>query len=380
MTERERRRKRRVAVVFGGRSAEHEISVVSAGSVLEALDPDRYDVVTIGIDKRGRWHRLRVLPQPRGPNALPSVGESGATVALSSEPGDSALVDDRGRRHEIDVVFPLLHGPFGEDGTIQGMLELVGVPYVGAGVLGSAVGMDKAVQKVLFEQAGLAVVPFNVVRERDWEADSTAVRQRAAVLGDVLFVKPAALGSSVGITKVKHPDELPGAIGLALSYGRKALVERAVDGAREIEIAVLGNDEPQASVAGEIVPSHEFYDYDAKYLDEHGAALLVPAPIEDGSLHRLQDMAVRAFRAIDCAGMARVDFFLMPDGAAYVNEINTIPGFTRISMYPRLWQASGLSYAQLVDRLIDLAVERHDLERKRGRTLERWTVPDVDIS
>jgi D-alanine-D-alanine ligase len=364
------RRRRRVAVVFGGRSAEHEISVVSAGSVLRALDPERYDVLTIGIDKEGRWHRLDALPAARSPGALPAVDDAGGrSVALSRDRGQSALVDDAGGREPIDVVFPLLHGPFGEDGTIQGMLELAGVPYVGSGVLGSAVGMDKAVQKVLFRDGGLEVVPFVVVQETEWERRPDDVVTHAAALGSPVFVKPAALGSSVGITKVKQPDDLPAALAGAFAYGRKALIERAMEGAREIELAVLGNDDPEVSVAGEIVPAHEFYDYEAKYLDEHGAALVVPAEVDDATLKELQEMAVTAFRAVGAAGMARVDFFLMPDGRAYVNEINTIPGFTKISMFPRLWETSGVSYAQLVDRLVELALERHEKERKRGHTL-----------
>jgi D-alanine-D-alanine ligase len=364
------RRKRRVALVFGGRSAEHEVSVASAGSVLRELDPERYEVINIGIDKDGRWHRLQALPAASAPDALPSVdGAGGPSVALSRQPGDSALVDDDGGREEIDVVFPLLHGPFGEDGTIQGMLELAGMPYVGAGVLGSAAGMDKAVQKVLFQAAGLAVAPFQVVHEIEWDRDRDRVRARARALGYPVFAKPAALGSSVGITKVKTSDELDAALEAAFAYGRKALLERSMEGGREIEVAVLGNDDPVASVAGEIVPSHEFYSYEAKYVDEHGAALLIPADIDGRTLGTVQAMAVRAFRAIDCAGMARVDFFLMPDGEAIVNEINTIPGFTKISMYPRLWEASGMTYAELVDRLLDLALERYELEHKRGRTL-----------
>jgi D-alanine-D-alanine ligase len=363
------RRRRRIALVFGGRSAEHEVSVVSAGSVLRALGPDRYDVLTIGIDKEGRWHRLDALPAAADPDALPAVDDAGGrSVALSKESGDAALVDDTGGREPIDVVFPLLHGPFGEDGTIQGMLELAGVPYVGAGVLGSAVGMDKAIQKVLFRDAGLAVAPLEVVREPEWDRDPEGVHRRAVRLGYPVFVKPAAMGSSVGITKVKDPGGLDPAMEDAFGYGRKALIERAMEDAREIEIAVLGNDDPETSVAGEIVPSHEFYDYEAKYLDEHGAALLIPAELEDGTLKQLQEMAVTAFRAVEAAGMARVDFFLMPDGTAYLNEINTIPGFTKISMYPRLWEASGLSYPGLVDRLVELAIERHAQERKRGKS------------
>jgi D-alanine-D-alanine ligase len=357
-------------VVFGGRSAEHEVSVISAKSVLAALDPDRYDVLTIGIDKQGRWHQLNALPASKGGGALPFVGaKEGQGIALSREPGDPALLADDGTRREIDVVFPVLHGPFGEDGTIQGMLELADVPYVGAGVLGSALGMDKAVQKVLFLEAGLPVVPHQVVHEREWEEDREAVEARAAGLGLPLFVKPSTLGSSVGITKVKQLDDLPGAIEEALSYARKALVEASMEDAREIECAVLGNDDPVASVPCEIITDHEFYDYHAKYVDPDGTAFEVPARLSESVEEEVQRMAVVAFHAIDAAGMARVDFFVRDPGEIIVNEINTIPGFTQISMYPKMWEASGLSYAELVDRLIELAIERHEKERKRGRTL-----------
>jgi D-alanine-D-alanine ligase len=364
--------KRRVVVLFGGRSAEHEISVISARSVLDALDPERYEPIPIGVTKQGRWQLM-----PTGPpslaagieaSALPGVDpSSGEEVALDQEPGSQALVATDGSRTEIDVVFPVMHGPYGEDGSIQGFLEMAGVPYVGAGVLGSAVGMDKAVQKVLFAAAGIPVVDHEVVHEREWEEDPEGVAARAEHLGYPLFVKPAALGSSVGITKVLHGGALRAALEETFRFGRKAVLERAVEGGRELECAVLGNDDPVASIAGEIVPrGHEFYDYDAKYLDERGAELLVPAPIDPDTLEEVQRLAVAAFRAIDCAGMARVDFFLTADGRLYLNEVNTIPGFTTISMYPKLWEASGLSYPELVDRLIDLAIERHEAERKKG--------------
>jgi D-alanine-D-alanine ligase len=368
------RRRPRVLLIFGGRSAEHEVSVVSAASVAGALDPDRYEVVAVGIDKEGRWHLLPGPPalEPGSAQALPSVREdAGSEVALAREPGSRELVDQSGERRSFDVVFPVLHGPFGEDGTIQGLLELAGIPYVGAGVLGSAVGMDKAVQKVLFRAAGLRVVPHVVVHDREWLEDPEAVEAKAADLGYPVFAKPAALGSSVGVTKVHEVGGLSPAMKHAFEYGRKALLERSMEGAREIEVSVLGNDDPVASVAGEIIPKgHEFYDYEAKYVDEDGAQLVVPADIPPETLEEAQRMAVTAFRAIDCAGMARVDFFLEPSGGLYVNEINTIPGFTNISMYPRLWEASGLSYTELVDRLVQLAMERHDAEARRGRSLE----------
>jgi D-alanine-D-alanine ligase len=366
-------RRLRVLLLFGGRSAEHEVSVVSARSVLEALDPERYEVVAVGIDKEGRWH---LLP---GPQALPegASGElaavtpgSGSEVVLAREPGARELVTDRGDRTTFEVVFPILHGPFGEDGTVQGLLELAGIPYVGAGVLASAVGMDKAAQKVLFRAQGLDVAPHAVVHEREWREDPEAVEARTADLGYPVFVKPAALGSSVGITKVHEPEHLERAMDGAFRYGRKALVERSMEGARELEVSVLGNDDPVASVAGEIIPKgHEFYDFEAKYLDEHGAQLVIPADVPPEIMEEAQRMAVVAFRAIDGAGMARVDFFLLPDGRLSVNEINTIPGFTHISMYPKLWEASGLSYPELVDRLLRLGIERQDLESKRGRPL-----------
>ena len=265
----------RLVLVFGGRSAEHEISVASATSVLSALDPDRFDVTLIGIDRDGRWLRLPALPAAvPGPRRCPAWRpRSGAVVALSRDHGEQALVSEDGAFEPIDVVFPVLHGPYGEDGTIQGMLELAGVPYVGAGVMASAVGMDKAVEKILFAAAGLPVAPYEVVREHEWADDRESVEAAAEALGLPLFVKPARLGSSVGVSKVKHVDELAAAVERALSFDTKVLIEASIEGGREIECAVLGNEEPVASVPGEIVPSHEFYSYEAKYLDEHGAAL-----------------------------------------------------------------------------------------------------------
>jgi D-alanine-D-alanine ligase len=364
--------KRRIVVLFGGRSAEHEVSVLSARSVLDALDPERYEAIPIGVTKRGRWVRMPAGPPALGPAeeaaALPGVdASSGTEVALAQDPGARALVAGDGSRTEIDVVFPVMHGPYGEDGSIQGFLEMAGVPYVGAGVLASAIGMDKAVQKVLLAAGGIPVVEHLVVQERAWEEDPEGVEAGAEHLGFPLFAKPAALGSSVGITKVHGGGELRPALERALRYGRKALLERALEGARELECAVLGNDDPVASVAGEFVPrGHEFYDYEAKYLDERGAELVVPAELEPETLEEVQRLAVAGFRAIDCAGMARVDFFLTGDGRLLLNEVNTIPGFTSISMYPKLWEASGVPYPDLVDRLVELAIERHEAERKKG--------------
>jgi D-alanine-D-alanine ligase len=351
----------RVLLVFGGRSEEHEVSVVSAAAVARALDPERYEVLSVGIDKQGRWHQLPGPPAlEAGPaDRLPSVGpESGSEIALSREPGARELVSGSGERQAVDVVLPILHGPFGEDGTIQGLFELAGIPYVGAGVLASAVGMDKAVQKVLFRAAGLPVVRHEVVTDHEWSEDPDAITARAEALGTPLFVKPAALGSSVGITKVKSLADLPEAMDEAFRHGRKALIEESAEGAREIEVGVLGNDDPVASLPAEIIPKAEFYDYRAKYLDD-STELEVPADLPPEIVDEVQRMAVAAFRAIDCAGMARVDFFHREPNELIVNEINTIPGFTEVSMYPRMWEASGVPYADLLDRLIELALERH---------------------
>ena len=359
-------RKTRVLLVFGGRSEEHEVSVISAASVARALDPERYEVVSVGIDKEGRWHLLHAPPalEARGADELPSVSpQAGSGIALSRDPGARELVTDSGEREPIDVVLPMLHGPFGEDGTIQGMLELAGIPYVGAGVLASAVGMDKAVQKVLFSAAGLPVVRHEVVTEHEWREDPDAVAARAESLGTPLFVKPANLGSSVGITKIKSLADLEEAMEEAFRHDRKALIEESAEGAREIEVAVLGNDDPVASLPAEIIPKAEFYDYRAKYLDE-STELEVPARLPAEVVEEVQRMAVTAFRAIDCAGMARVDFFYREPSELIVNEINTIPGFTEVSMYPRMWEASGVPYAELVDRLIALALDRHAADRR----------------
>jgi len=357
----------RVLLIFGGRSEEHEVSVVSATAVARALDPQRYEVVSVGIDKQGRWHRL-TGPQAleaRGAGELPSVGpESGADIALSREPGARELVGEGGERQPVDVALPILHGPFGEDGTIQGLFELAGVPYVGAGVLASAVGMDKAVQKVLFRAAGLPVVRYEVVFDHEWDEDPDAITARAEALGAPVFVKPAALGSSVGITKVKSLADLPEAMAEAFRHGRKALIEESAEGAREVEVGVLGNDDPVASLPAEIIPKAEFYDYRAKYLDD-ATELRVPAELPAEVVDELQRMAVAAFRAIDCAGMARVDFFYREPAELIINEINTIPGFTEVSMYPRMWEASGVPYAELLNRLITLALERHETESAR---------------
>ncbi len=364
------KQKLRVGILFGGRSGEHQVSLNSAASILQALDPAKYEVVPIGITREGRW-----LVGSSADRLLPGVLEKGKPVTASVDPTGPKLIPLNSTLNqtsaggcEVDVVFPVLHGTFGEDGTVQGLLELAGIPYVGAGVLGSAVGMDKDVMKRLFRDAGLPVVPWLVFLRGQWERDAVNVRRAIrSKLRYPLFVKPANLGSSVGISKVHNARELGPALDLAGQYDRKILVENGIDG-REIECSVLGNDRPEASVPGEVVPVNEFYDYEAKYVKE-GSELIIPARLTPRQTKEVQELAIGAFRATDCAGMARVDFLLQrKTGKIFVNEINTIPGFTSISMYPKLWEASGVSYSQLVDRLIELALERH-----REKTRTRYT-------
>jgi D-alanine-D-alanine ligase len=376
--------KLRVGVIYGGRSGEHEVSLASGASILKHLDRERYDVVAVRIEKDGRW----TLPE-RAPTAI-SAAEviEGARAAAANPIGDDRealmpahpgretllTVDRRTASGQpalaglaLDVVFPVLHGPLGEDGTVQGLLELANVAYVGPGVMASAVGMDKVAMKVLFEARGLPVAPWYGCVVADWRQRRDAVLERALALGLPLFVKPANLGSSVGISKVKDADGLPSAIEEAFSFDRKVIVEAAVPDAREIECAVLGNDEPRASVAGEIFPGREFYDYEAKYLDARSRTA-IPADLTADQLAEVQRLSIAAFQAIDACGMSRVDFLLSRStGALVLNEINTIPGFTTISMFAKLWEASGLSYPALVDRLIELAVERHR-EKQNLRT------------
>jgi D-alanine-D-alanine ligase len=380
-------KKLRVGVIYGGRSGEHEVSLASGAAVFQNLDPERYDPVAIRIEKDGRWSLPRQEPtlisaaevihaskndERRGAR-LPA--DAARETHLVAHPGGDTLLTIDRRASEavvaglaLDVVFPVLHGPYGEDGTVQGLLELANVPYVGAGVLASAVGMDKAAMKMVFTAKGLPICDYEVVLKRDWERDEHRILKAIVTrLGYPLFVKPANLGSSVGISKAKHSVQLRAAISLAAEFDRKIVIEAAVPSAREIECAVLGNDEPEASVPGEIIPSREFYDYEAKYLDEASAAL-VPAPLTEAQAEEVRTLAVAAFKALDCAGMARVDFLLDGEsGALYLNELNTIPGFTTISMYAKLWEASGLPYPKLLDRLISLALERH-AEKQQLRT------------
>ncbi len=356
------KRKLRIGVIFGGKSAEHEVSLQSAKNVLAALDKEKYDPILIGITKEGRW-LLQNAPDlllSADMQHLPKLERSGTDVALAPQHG-SALVhlDNSGNTTPIDVFFPIVHGPFGEDGTLQGLLKLADVPFVGAGVLGSAVGMDKDVMKRLLRDAGIPIAQFVVLRA----GETVPFEEVAKRLGTPFFVKPANLGSSVGVSKVTQRAEYETALHEAFRFDRKVLLERGIVG-REIECAVLGNDHPVASVPGEVIVNADFYSYDAKYVDEHGATLEIPAKLDASLTKRIQDLAVKTFLTLGCEGMGRVDFFLQPDGTLLVNEINTIPGFTAISMYPKLWEASGISYTELVDKLIQLALERFQKEQQ----------------
>ena len=361
-------RKPRVAVVFGGRSSEHAVSCVTAGSVLAAIDRQRYDVIPVGISRDGRWVLESGRPERLAitDGRLPSVDESGAAVVLSGDPtARELMVAEPGEvpraLGEVDVVFPLLHGPYGEDGTLQGLLELAGVSYVGSGVLSSAIGMDKEYMKKLFVAAGLPVVDHIVIRPRDWERDKASVADRVARLGYPVFVKPARGGSSIGTSKVHGPEQLSPAIETAREWDPKILVEAAVE-AREVECGVLDSltdDEPEASAVAEIKVrgDHEFYDFEAKYLDEV-TEYDVPADLPAETATQVRRMAVAAFQALDCEGLARVDFFLQRDGTLLLNEVNTMPGFTPTSIFPVVWRESGVPYPALVDRLIQLALRR----------------------
>jgi D-alanine-D-alanine ligase len=383
-------KKLRIGVLFGGRSGEHEVSLLSAASVLNAIDKGKYEVVPIGITKEGRWltaeHAEHLLTgkherhlRAGDPETTPGAAllETGQAVMVPPEPvhrqgggivpfqTDAQVLARRAsdRAINVDVIFPVLHGTFGEDGTIQGLLELADIPYVGAGVLGSAAGMDKDIMKSLFRAAGLPIVRHVTFVRSEWTANPKKVQKLVeSKLKYPVFVKPANLGSSVGITKAHDRKQLPGCIEEAAKFDRKIIVEEGVGKkkkAREIECSVLGNDHPEASVPGEIVPIKEFYDYAAKYLDE-GSELVIPAKLTKSETRKVQQLAVAAFQAVDCSGLARVDFLMDPaTRKIYLNEINTMPGFTAISMYPKLWAASGLSYPDLIDRLIQLGLERH---------------------
>jgi len=385
-------KKLRVGILFGGRSGEHEVSLLSAASILKAIDRKKFDVVPIGITKEGRWlgaadahgllggdHAVKARDLRAGdPQATPGAKflQEGMPTLMAPQPVAASTGEPKRRVADktsaIDVVFPILHGTFGEDGTIQGLFELAGIAYVGSGVLGSSAGMDKDVMKRLFSQAGLPIVKHVTVLRSQWEGSPRkTIAQIEAAMKYPLFVKPANLGSSVGISKAHDRKELGPALDEAAKYDRKLVVEQGVvgkkSGARELEVAVLGNDDPKASVVGEIIPGKEFYDYEAKYLSE-GSVPVIPAKVSSSEARKIREMAVAAFRACDLAGLARVDFLMEPDGKRriYINEVNTLPGFTQISMYPKLWEASGTRYTDLITRLIELALERHK-EKERNR-------------
>jgi D-alanine-D-alanine ligase len=362
MAGRKHRRRIRVGVLFGGRSVEHQVSIVSAASVIGALDEKKFDVTPIGITPGGRWIS--------GPGALELLRRGGRPAraprtTLLPDPTVGGLVElspAGGRRPRVlplDVVFPVLHGSFGEDGTVQGLLEMAGIPYVGAGVFGSAAGMDKIVTKTLWQAAGIPVLPFLAVTDHEYARDRRGVVSSAEkAFGYPMFVKPSHSGSSIGISKVRNRAGLRSALSLAFRYDRRAIVERGIDRPREIEVAVLGNETPEVSVPGEIIPSNEFYDYDAKYVDGKSTAV-VPADLPPAVTRKIRTLAAAAYLAVGCEGMARIDFLLGPrNRGLWLSEVNTIPGFTSISMYPKLWAASGLSYPRLLERLIRLALSR----------------------
>ena len=383
-------RKIRVGVLFGGQSSEHEVSLASARSVMRAMDPEKYDVVPIGITKQGQWlasgDPMAALRSGVDPNSVPRLtsvlapdpkGEGQVEIVeLASASQNGLAVAATGK--PLDVIFPVLHGPYGEDGTIQGLLQMANIPYVGAEVLGSAVGMDKQTMKRLFRADGLPVLPFVGVGRDEWRSDPQGVQRMAEErLAYPMFAKPANMGSSVGISKIHGPGEFAPALDLAAKYDRKLLIEQGVD-ARECECGVLGNNRPEASVVGEIVPGNEFYDYRAKYVDDN-SELIIPAELPQEVSDKIRGLAIAAFKAIDASGMARVDFFVARDfSQIWLNEINTIPGFTRISMYPKLWEASGLSYSALIDRLIQLALERHE-ERQMNKSALDEVGGDLDV-
>lgn len=369
-------RRLRVAVLYGGRSAEHEISLLSARFVVESLDRDRFEPVLVGIDKQGRWslqEEAALLEAPRDPRHVALLGGA-PTASLPAWPAGGIEVSPGGgpprSTLDVDVVFPVLHGPMGEDGTVQGLLALAGVPHVGAGVLGSAVGMDKDVMKRLLAGGGIPIVAHRVLRGADWRRSRDVLaRDLASALGFPAFVKPANLGSSVGVSRATDVASLAAGIDEALAWDDKVVVEQGLAGVRELECAVLGNEDPIASCVGEIVVTHRdgFYSYDAKYVDAEGSEPRIPADVPPAVADRVRELAVITFRTLGCEGLARVDAFLAPDGAVVVNEINTMPGFTAISMFPKLWEASGIPPRELVARLVDLALERA-ARRARLRT------------
>ena len=353
------KRKIRIAVLFGGRSAEHEVSIQSARNIVEAINRKKYDISLVGIDKKGAWHGLAIPALASQQKLFPAAHRQSKTTALFSTNVKKPLVIIDQEIRNFDVVFPILHGPFGEDGTMQGLLKLANVPFVGAGVLGSAIGMDKDVMKRLLRDAGIPIARFVVVHSHELSAITFEKIQKK--LGAPFFMKPANLGSSVGVSKVHSKKEFLPALTKAFSYDTKVLVEENIKG-REIECSVLGNERPIVSVPGEIIPQEEFYSYTAKYSAESKTAYAIPAKLPNHLIKKIQELAINTFTTLECEGMARVDFFLTPDNKILVNEINTIPGFTKISMYPKLWEQSGIPYPKLIDTLITLAIQRFKKE------------------
>jgi D-alanine-D-alanine ligase len=356
-------KKIRVGIIFGGKSAEHEVSLQSAKNVIEAIDKEKYEPVLIGVDKGGKWFLSdgsKFLLNSGDPKLIKLNSEASESVALVPQSaGKISNLDTHKSDKSIDVAFPILHGPFGEDGTMQGLLKLAGIAFIGSGVLGSAVGMDKDVMKRLLRDAGIPVGKFIAAKEKEVPTYKDVVEN----IGLPFFVKPANMGSSVGVNKVTNEEEFTTAIEDAFKYDRKILIEENIQG-REIECSVLGNDDPIVSVPGEVIASHDFYSYEAKYIDEHGAKLEIPAKLPKDIVKKIQEIAIKTFKTLNCEGFGRVDCFLKSNGEILVNEINTIPGFTSISMYPKLWEASGISYTELIDRLIQLALERFEKEQK----------------
>jgi D-alanine-D-alanine ligase len=357
--------KMKIGVLYGGRSGEHDVSICSAASVVSALDKNKYEVTAIGIDRDGRWYvqdEPQIIPDKDFGKIL-SLKKRGKWLVNHFEQSNKLHlynIENTGEEIAVDVIFPVLHGTFGEDGTLQGLLELAMVPYVGADVAGSAVGMDKDIAKRLLKEAGIPVVASLTISKQQWQNNSGLISQNAQErLGMPLFVKPVCTGSSVGVRKAKEKEALTAAINFALQFDNRIMIEKAID-CREIECAVLGNDNPAASVLGEITPNHEFYSYEAKYIDPNGATMKIPAQLDDALADKIRKAAVSGYLALGCSGMARVDFFLdKKTNEIYLNEINTLPGFTSISMYPKLWEATGLQYSDLLDKLISLALERH---------------------
>jgi D-alanine-D-alanine ligase len=354
-----------VGILFGGKSAEHEVSLQSANNIYHAIDREKFEPVLIGIDKSGRWHlneAKQFLSDADNP-ALISLSNEGEVITLP--PGNKGNLSPVNFQNQfnavpLDVVFPVLHGPFGEDGTVQGFLKLADIPFVGTGVVSSAAGMDKDIMKRLFRDAGFPIGKFLTVKSSDKIPEYNDVTK---TLGMPVFVKPANMGSSVGISKVHNEKEYDAAVKNAFLYDRKIIIEEFIQG-REIECSVLGNENPITSVPGEVIPSHDFYSYDAKYLDTKGADIQIPANLDEETQRRVQELSVKVFQALDCEGLSRVDFFLKDSGELVVNEINTMPGFTKISMFPKMWEASGISYTELITRLIELAIQRYEKEQK----------------